>query len=148
MTLRNLISYISLCFHFAFFQLNVFGSCKLKIDAGVWLWKSKIDIKGKNNNIVIGKNVNLKKTSIVVKGSNNKIRISDSVKIYESCEILIEGDDCNIFIGKKTTLGSASIFCGESNTSIHIGDNCMLSRERSEERRVGKECRSRWSTED
>jgi acetyltransferase-like isoleucine patch superfamily enzyme len=129
MSLRFFISFLSIAFHFVFIKIKVFGSNKIKLSVGVLFWNSKISIKGKNNCILLGENVNLKKTKIVINGNNNKIVISDYVKIYEYCEFLIEGDNCEIYIGEKTTIGSGHIFCGESNTSIKIGDNCMLSRE-------------------
>lgn len=128
MSFRKLFSLLSISFHFILFKLRVFGSNKLNIKIGVLLWHSKITVRGENNNILIAKTVNLKKTNIIIRGSNNKITISHRVKIYDSCEMLIEGNNCEIYIGEQTTLGSASIFCGESNTAIRIGDNCMLSR--------------------
>ena len=35
--------------------------------------------------------------------------------------------------------------CGEKGTLLHCWWECKLIQSRSEERRVGKECRSRWS---
>jgi acetyltransferase-like isoleucine patch superfamily enzyme len=126
---KNFISLILYSLHFIFLKIKVFGSNTLFVYKNVILWKSNIEVNGKNNSIKLRNSAILKHTKITVNGNNNHIIIDENVRVYENCEFLIEGDNCEIYVGKKTTIGSASIFCGEGNTSISIGEDCMLSRE-------------------
>src|SRR5207237_5241577 len=60
-----------------------------------------------------------------------------SVTGVQTCALPISRE-----VDVATVVGSAE----QSNTSIVIGDRTIV--KRSEERRVGKECRSRWSPDD
>ena len=53
---------------------------------------------------------------------------------------LADGINTRIFVGENTMLSVVKI---ESNSSGNIHSH--VEEQRSEERRVGKECRSRWS---
>lgn len=125
--LVSLISSLLIVYHY-FFLKFITNNNKFKYGKRFLPITSKILIKGKNNSIIMGDDVKLQNTKITIHGTNNVIHLLDGVRIYESCEFLIEGDNCSIFIGRETTVGSATIFCGESNTSITIGDNCLLAR--------------------
>src|SRR5690554_4209812 len=129
MKFRFSLSILSITFHFVLGKIKGKRKNNIKIRYSTLLWKSKVNVKGQNNSVLIDENCNLKKTNIIIKGNSNKVIIFDSIKIYERCEILVEGNNCEIIIGAKTTIGSAKIFCGESNTSVKIGEDCMLSRE-------------------
>src|SRR5690554_8190717 len=53
-------------------------------------------------------------------------------------------------LAKSKTLKSPSMFNSQANLGFFsaVAESKAAKRYRSEERRVGKECRSRWSTED
>lgn len=125
--LKNIISSTLIIIHRVFLKFRISGN-KFRFGKRFIPINSKIIIKGKRNNLVLGNDVKFQNTKVDINGYNNTIIIEDGVRIYDSCSFLIEGNNCVIGIGTKTTIGSASIFCGESNTKISIGENCLLSR--------------------
>jgi acetyltransferase-like isoleucine patch superfamily enzyme len=121
------LSIFLILMHFIFLKF-IIRKNKVSFGNHFFPFFSKINVKGSGNHIYFGQNVKIKKTKINLYGSNNKLYLESGVRVYDSCEFLIEGDNCEIYIGKNTTIGSANIFCGESDTKIIIGDNCLLSR--------------------
>src|ERR1035438_4715083 len=77
---------------------------------------------GNVRNIELGDNVSLGKRGWFYLPLNNRL--------------------ARIAIGPGTSVGNDFVIT--ANNSVQIGRDCLLSY-RSEERRVGKECRSRWS---
>lgn len=90
---------------------------------------SILKIKGKNNQIKLGKDCTIRKTNIEINGNNNLVSFGEKVKVYENLNVLIESDNCKLEIGNSSTIGSVKIQLGERNTSVIIGEDCMLSRD-------------------
>jgi len=65
------------------------------------------------------------KTKINICGDNNKIIIHSNVKLNNST-IVLRGNDCKIEIGEGSTFGSIQIVCMGKLNYIKIGENCMF----------------------
>ena len=66
------------------------------------------------------------------------------LRLFENCKKVLEG--CDHCFNLAADMGGMGFI--QSNHSVIFYNNVMISSnmmERSEERRVGKECRSRWS---
>ena len=90
------------------------------------LKNTKIRIKGKNNQIIIGKNCRLIDCNIFISGNNNTITIGEWCHLKET-EFYIEDNAGNISIDKKTSIcGKTHLACIEGK-SINIGEGCLIS---------------------
>ena len=81
-------------------------------------------------------------------GSSRHDRGGSRVLYVLSCLTLIL--ICNHFVecqrpSVTVKTGVTSVSGGDNNNQLCGGETCLVSLIRSEERRVGKECRSRWS---
>lgn len=90
--------------------------------------KVKIKLRGKNNSLVIGKNVTITNCEIRLYGSNNKIEIGDNVRVSSGKIYLIITSGQAIRIGVDTTVEGAYMLVDEA-ASISIGRDCMISTE-------------------
>ena len=89
--------------------------------------KSKIDIVGDNNTILIDALCVLNRLTIYVRGSNNTIHLKSGVKFYRYGELWIEDNGCSIVVGDNTTFEHAHIAATEDQSKIVIGNGCMFS---------------------
>ena len=128
----NSVIYPLICKVVNMFSLRVSTKGKrncLKINAYALMRKSKVVVRGCNNNIVINAKCRCRNCFIEIWGDNNCVEIGEGVMVYEKAYISIKGDNCRMRIGDKTTIGSAKFFMEESNTSIVVGEDCMLGRD-------------------
>ncbi len=96
--------------HFSILQkfrnkIKIQSSTVLKIDKSVKIVHCKIEIKGKNNKLIIEEGVTIRNTQI---------------------EILGEGS--SIYIGKTCIVGHDCYLSAKEGKTLIIKDNCMLSR--------------------
>ncbi len=90
------------------------------------LKKSKLNIKGKNNEIKIGRGSRLTDCKIHIYGSSNTVMIDNFVAL-NGVEIWIEDNDNYVVIGEHSSFeGNIHLACIEG-TSIEIGKDCMFS---------------------
>lgn len=95
-------------------------SVKLKV-------RNKVRIKKGNTIRFLGK-AHIRKCDISIRGTNNQLIIGDNVNIKDST-IEIDGENCTIHINADCVIGeSCYISCRERNIDITIGHSCMFSR--------------------
>ena len=87
---------------------------------------TRIQIRGNNNQVVVGKGAVLKQAKLFIQGSLNRIIIHPNVYLEETV-IHIEDNNCLIEIGEHTFVGPSHLACTEDGRSIVIGNDCMLS---------------------
>lgn len=90
------------------------------------LKKTRIKLGGKNNQLIIGENVELTHCEIRLDGENNVIRIDDDVRLSSGKIYLRYTSGQSITIGAKTTIEGAYLLVDEP-AGIHIGKDCMFS---------------------
>jgi acetyltransferase-like isoleucine patch superfamily enzyme len=100
-------------------------SNRLSIGAAM-LQRSKIDIHGKNNTVVISNMCRLRHCRIYICGNNNVITIAKNVSLYQA-ELWIENDDNEIYIGENSSISGETQLAAIESTKIIIGDDCMFS---------------------
>lgn len=89
--------------------------------------KSRIQIQGVNNQVVISEMGGVKNALLHIVGNNNKIIIHEGA-LVSGAELWIEDNNCMIEIGKNTFVGHHShLACTENDSHLMIGDDCMLS---------------------
>lgn len=121
-TIRLLIQIIN---HIPFLNSIHLGKSNLLKNEGL-LKNTKIRVKGKNNQIIIGKNSRLIDCNIFISGDHNKIIIGEWCHLKET-EFYIEDNTGNIIIDKKTSIcGKTHLACIEGK-SINIGEGCLIS---------------------
>lgn len=90
------------------------------------LKKSRIVIKGNDNQIILGSRCTLRHCSIYISGNGNVVHLGDKVAML-SGEIHIEDNGNEINIGSHTSfLGKTHLACIEG-TKITIGQDCLFS---------------------
>lgn len=95
-------------------------SAKLKI-------RNKVRIKKGNTIRFLGK-AHIRKCDISIRGNNNQLIIGNNVNIKGST-IEIDGENCSISINEDCVIGERCyISCRERNINITIGHSCMFSR--------------------
>ncbi|MGL4480999.1 MAG: acyltransferase [Lactococcus garvieae] len=95
-------------------------SAKLKI-------RNKVRIKKGNTIRFLGK-AHIRKCDISIRGNNNQLIIGNNVNIKGST-IEIDGENCSISINEDCVIGEGCyISCRERNINITIGHSCMFSR--------------------
>lgn len=85
-----------------------------------------MDVIGKKNTVVVGKNSFVYHPKLKIRGSNNKLIIGENCKIRANCGFRFDGDNLIIEIGDNTSIQHASGFHAQ-NASIRIGKECMFS---------------------
>jgi len=91
-----------------------------------FIWKTKINIIGSNNTVVLGKMCRLRYSSIYIHGDNNKISIGNKAYLNDA-EFHIEDNDNEICIGDNTTVFGKTHFACIESKKIRIGNDCMFS---------------------
>lgn len=95
-------------------------SAKLKV-------RNKVRINKGNSIRFIGK-AHIRKCDISIRGHNNQLIIGNNVNIKGST-IEIDGESCTIYINADCVIGERCyISCRERNINITIGHSCMFSR--------------------
>ncbi|WP_347359931.1 hypothetical protein, partial [Pseudomonas sp. MWU12-2115] len=85
----------------------------------------RIQTKGNNNKIIIGRECKLNELNIQIESNGNMLHIGDSCRLKGSFIMKI-ADGNQIKIGDDCTIGGANLICGEGSRII-IGTDCMLS---------------------
>jgi acetyltransferase-like isoleucine patch superfamily enzyme len=115
-----------------FFLINFFQFNKIKIRGNTFkynlalLINVDIQIKGRNNQVVVENFARLKNCRIKINGNNNKIIIGNNCSFYLT-EFWIEDDYNEIYIGKNTSFTGKTHLAAIEGTKISIGENCLLS---------------------
>lgn len=114
------------------FVLSFLGGNKRRVDAGnritikgVVMRNTIIDIKGKNNEIVIMPFARLGNLLIKVRGKGNRIVIGAEVVIV-SGEMNIMGHTLQLLLGQGTTIRHANFSVIGEGTCVILGKDCML----------------------
>lgn len=91
------------------------------------LINSSIKLIGKGNKIMIEDGVILKNVKIKVSGKNNTLIINKNVKFYDKSIIVIENENNTLEIGKNFDFQGCSFIVREYDTKVTIGKDCMFS---------------------
>lgn len=85
----------------------------------------RIDIKGKNNTLIIDASAVIINLRVFFVGSNSTVHLSAHSKVGGL--IMLESN-CSVSVGNGSRINhnATRIHCGEDNTNIKIGDNCLL----------------------
>lgn len=113
-------------FVFRLFRLNKIKGGRnnsIKID-GI-MKRAKIEISGKNNQIIIRKPKSNIKLNVFIKGNNNKI-IIDERCVLNGLSCWIEDDGNEINIGKETMVCRPIRLMSLEGCKILIGERCMF----------------------
>lgn len=89
--------------------------------------KGGIFMSGKNNTLIVGKNVYLNNMKIQIVGNNNRLIIHDNVKFYNGKLITIENENNTLEIGENSDFQGISFIICEFDTKVTIGQDCMFS---------------------
>ena len=92
---------------------------------GVFLKKTRFNIKGKNNTVIIGPKARLRNCSFFIEGNNCKVVIGGGSTVIFDAEFYIQEDNSSIIIGSDFYLGAGHIAATEGE-SITIGNDCMF----------------------
>ena len=84
-------------------------------------------MSGKNNTLIVGKNVYLNNMKIQIVGNNNSLIIHDNVKFYNGKLITIENENNTLEIGENSDFQGTSFIIREFDTKVTIGKDCMFS---------------------
>lgn len=111
--------------------LNLYNKLRVnrtnRLDMGVCLLKkTKIDINGRNNQIVIQDFSRLINCHIYIFGDNNKIVIGERC-FLNNAEFYIEDSQNMISLGKHTSISGKTHLAAIEGTNIIIGQDCMFS---------------------
>lgn len=85
----------------------------------------RVTVYGKNNSILIDRNVYLLDVNISIYGDNNTVQISSDCRLY-NLNLRIHGKDSALFIGENVGVREADIIIMEGR-KVTIGNDCMLS---------------------
>ena len=85
-----------------------------------------LNVIGKNNTVMVGKNSFLYHPRLKIRGSNNKLIIGENCKIRANCGFQFDGNGLTIVIGDNTSIQHDSGLHAQ-NASIFIGKDCMFS---------------------
>jgi len=100
-----------------------FGENTCNIGSNVKLLRSKIEIKGKNNKIILGDGCKLIDCSISFYADNSTFSIGRSSAFRGVAKIGLES---HIFLGSDITITSnLKIYCSEY-TKVAVGNDCMF----------------------
>ncbi|MDO6739089.1 hypothetical protein [Wenyingzhuangia sp. 2_MG-2023] len=95
---------------------------------GSFLKKTKFNIKGHNNTVIIGEKARLTNCEIVIIGNNCKIEIGTGSTIISNTVLWCQDDNSTINIGNDFTMEGGHIASTEGEL-IRIGNDCMFSGE-------------------
>ena len=85
---------------------------------GAMLTKCKMEIRGSNNSVDIGKGTRLRQASIFIQGKGNRLVIHDDCVITAKIELI--GDNCLLEIGQGTNIRSTFLATFENDSRIVI----------------------------
>lgn len=94
--------------------------------SGAFLKRTKINVSGVNNQIIVGNVSRLLNCKITIKGDNNRIVIGNDCLITEG-DFFIEDDNGSICIGNNTTICGYTHLAVIEGRNISIGDDCLFS---------------------
>ncbi|MGN1154359.1 MAG: acyltransferase [Candidatus Gastranaerophilaceae bacterium] len=87
-----------------------------------------IDIKGDNNRVLIGDNINFRNSTIKIYSSNNIIEIYPTKHLVMLDILINHGNNQKCIINKNFSCAeNTKIWLIEPNCSVEIGEDCMLS---------------------
>ena len=92
-----------------------------------YLKRGSVYISGRNNTLIVGKNVYLNNVKIQIIGNNNILKIHDNVKFYNGKLITIENENNILEIGKNSDFQGVSFIIREYDTKVTVGKDCMFS---------------------
>lgn len=108
-----------------FYHNNI--ACGVKIK-NFGCTKIRKHFRGRNNQIIIGKDSLLDNTQIRIVGNNCRIIFGDNVIVGPDCSFWLEGNDIFIKIGDDTTFNHTVHFCAQEDGSrIIVGKDCQFS---------------------
>jgi acetyltransferase-like isoleucine patch superfamily enzyme len=84
----------------------------------------RMEIKGTNNQVVIGSGTNIYNLQIVIHGNNNKLIIGENCIVGGFLEMFGNGNE--ITIGSHTLISGGVRFITHGGTSIKIGEKCQI----------------------
>lgn len=98
------------------------------VNEGGGVFKSKIEIIGDNNTILIEQMVRMRNCRIVIHGNNNLIHIKKG-SYFDEVGMCIDFNKNEIVIGENTIINKGSHFSCMEGTFIRIGNDCLFSAE-------------------
>ncbi len=106
-------------------KLSVKGSNILEYGSS-YIERTKIEIYGENNVIIIGDLCRVKASDILIEGNNNKVIVEDDVYLG-TVHIRVENDNNIIHIGTRSTFCENVLLAAIESTNLSIGNDCMFS---------------------
>jgi len=91
-----------------------------------YLKHSRIDIKGRGNQVLLGKNNHLVNSSIFIKGNNNTVILGDNNSLI-NCEIWVEDDGGSVIFGNDNKILGRTHLAETEGCTIKLGDGCLFS---------------------
>lgn len=85
-------------------KIKISGRHQITIDSSSKIRQCKIVIKGENNNLKIGKNVNLRHSNIEIDGNNCHLIIDDNTIIGHDCYLSARENGIKLKIGEGSML--------------------------------------------
>ena len=113
--------------------LTIFSNNDFKIQKGNLLKKSnsrwlktKVEIKGTNNRIIIEENVRFNRCSFFICGDNNVIEVGRDCNLT-GCNFWIEDNNNKIILHEKISVSGETQLASIEGCKIIIGKDCMIS---------------------
>ena len=89
--------------------------------------KSRIQIRGCNNQVIVEKSAVLRNSLVKISGNNNIVRIG-SKSYVSGAELWVEDNECRLEIGNNSFVGHHShLACTEDGSQLIIGDDGLIS---------------------
>lgn len=128
-----MLSHRWLCKTMAWF-CRAFGGNRIKFRGSgnsrrisyAFLLKSKVEVNGTCNKIIIEEGCILKHSHVFIKGSNNTVILSRECVLC-GLEIWIEDDNNRCFIGENTWITGNTHLAIIEGTKISVGERCLFS---------------------
>ena len=92
-----------------------------------FLLHTSIKIRGKNNQLIIGKGVKINNAKIVISGTNNKLIIHENVVFHEGGRVKLEDEENLIEIGENSDFVDCFFAVSDCKSKVVIGRDCMFS---------------------
>ena len=103
-------------------KIKISGRHRIMVDKSSKIRQCKIVIKGEDNTLKIGKNVNLRHSTIEIDGTNCRLMIDDDTIIGHDCYLSVRESGTNITIGEGSMLSrNVKIMTSDGHNIIKSG---------------------------